>query len=147
MPLKCLTNAVLQGRIHQQTHGHDHQEGDDPLGCFEVERGGQTRGIFQAATPALHRRLAFVACQQHWRWPLGGVECVGGQGETTVRVDEGLSGRTRGGPGPRDLVDHLSGLYAVSSRERESPLEARPWPAARLGPRRLGRRARVPEHG
>jgi hypothetical protein len=42
MPLKRLTNAVLQGRIHQSTHGHDHQEGHDPLGFFEVERGGQT---------------------------------------------------------------------------------------------------------
>jgi hypothetical protein len=37
MPLKPLTNAVRQGRIHQSTHGHDHQEGHDPLGFFAGE--------------------------------------------------------------------------------------------------------------
>ena len=60
MLLKRLTNAVLEGRIHQQTHGHDPQEGHDPLRFFEVERGGQELGIFQEAKPTLRMRLAFV---------------------------------------------------------------------------------------
>ena len=114
MLLKRLPNAVLQGRIHQQTHGHDHQEGHDPLRFFEVERGGQKLGIFQEAKPALRMRLAFVGVQQLLRWQLGGVEFVGGQDETTVLVDEGLSGRKRGGQAPLDLVDHLLGLHAWS---------------------------------
>src|ERR1700751_4237939 len=37
MRLKRLPNAGLQGRIHQQTHGHDQQEGHDPLRFFEVD--------------------------------------------------------------------------------------------------------------
>ena len=57
-------------------------------------------------------RLAFVGVQQLLRWQLGGVEFVGGQDETTVLVDEGLSGRKRGDQAPLDLVDHLRGLHA-----------------------------------
>jgi hypothetical protein len=31
-------NALFQGSVHQQTHGHDHQEGHHPLRFFYVER-------------------------------------------------------------------------------------------------------------
>ena len=118
MPLKRLTNAGLQGRIHQQTHGHGQQEGHDPFGLVEVAQGGQNLGIFQAAKPALHMRLAFVGVQQLLRWQLGGVEFVGGQDKTPGLVDEGWSGRTRGGQGPLDLVDHCSGCTPCPGRPR-----------------------------
>ncbi len=110
LPLKRLTHAVLQGRIHQPTHGHDPQEGHDPLGCVEVARGGRKLGIFQAAKPALPMRLAGVGVHQLWRWQLGGIEFVGRQDDTPVLVDAGVSGRTRGDQGPRALVDPLIGL-------------------------------------
>jgi hypothetical protein len=59
-------------------------------------------------------RLALVTIQQLLRWQVGRVECVGGQYETAVLVDEGLAGRTRGGQGPFNVVDPLIGLYAWS---------------------------------
>jgi hypothetical protein len=113
-PLKRLTNAGLQGRLHQPTHGHDHQENHDPPGFFEVARGGQQLGIFHEANPVLPMRLAVVAFQQLLRGQWSGVACVGGQDDTTVLVDAGLSGRTRGGQGPRALGAQLSGLHALS---------------------------------
>jgi len=114
MPLTRLTHAVLPGRLHPQTHGHDPQEGHDPVGCFAGARGGQTRGIVHEATPARSMRLACVGVQQRVRWQVGGVEVGGGQEATTVLVDAGWSGRPRGGHGPRALLDHVIGLHALS---------------------------------
>ena len=58
MRLTRLPHAVLQGRIPQHTHGHDHQEGHAPLRCVAVERGGQTLGLWPAAHPTRRMRLA-----------------------------------------------------------------------------------------
>jgi hypothetical protein len=38
MVLECGPNAGLQGRIHQQTHGHDHEKGHHALRRFELPR-------------------------------------------------------------------------------------------------------------
>jgi hypothetical protein len=69
--------------------------------------------------------LALVARQQLWGRQVSRVEVVGGQPDTTLLVEEGLSGRERRGPSPLDLVDQLRGLRPVS----------RAAPCARAGPR------------
>jgi hypothetical protein len=114
MRLKRLPHAVLPGRRHQPTHGHHPQAGHAPRRCLAGERGGQTRGLCHDAPPARRRRLAGVGGQPRWRWQGGGVECGGGQAATPGRVDAGGSGRQRGDPAPRALVDHGRGLHAWS---------------------------------
>ena len=37
MVVERLTNAVFQGGIHQQTHGHHHQQGHDALRLFQIQ--------------------------------------------------------------------------------------------------------------
>jgi hypothetical protein len=79
--------------------------------------------------------LALVACQHLWRGPWGLVTFVGGQDDTTVLVDEGLSGRARGGQGPLDLVDHLVGLRVSP---RTSPVATARLRAHRAGGQECG---------
>ena len=52
-------------------------------------------------------RLSLIAFQQLWWWQVGVVECMRGQDDTPVLVDERLSGRQRGGQDPLNVVDHL----------------------------------------
>jgi hypothetical protein len=40
MILQSLSDAVLQRCIYGQAHRHQHQQRHDPLGCFEILRGG-----------------------------------------------------------------------------------------------------------
>ena len=61
MVVERLTNAVFHGGIHQQTHGHHHQQGHDALRLFQIQSRSQKLGVFQASAPALHMYLAFVA--------------------------------------------------------------------------------------
>ena len=65
--LEFLPDALFQGCIDQQAHGHDHQEGHDPLGSLEIERGSQKPGIFQEAKAACRMLLPLIACQQFLR--------------------------------------------------------------------------------
>ena len=60
--LQCFANAILQCCIHQQAHRHHHQERHDPLGLFEIERGGQQAGVFEKTKAAFRQGLAFIAC-------------------------------------------------------------------------------------
>ena len=36
MVLERLADTILQGRVHQQAHGHDHQQRHDPLGFLQI---------------------------------------------------------------------------------------------------------------
>ena len=62
--LERLSDALLQGGIHQQTDGHDHQQRHDPLGFLEREGGGQKAWIVQEPKAAFHTLLAFIPRQQ-----------------------------------------------------------------------------------
>lgn len=112
-------NAILQRRIQQQAHGHHHQQCHDPLRLFERERGGQKAGVFQKAKAAFHQGLAFVACSQLLRWQLGVVECIGGEDETTLLIDEWLMGSDGGRESPFDSIDDLGREGALA---RSPPL-------------------------
>ena len=62
MLLEGFADAILQSRIDEQTHRHDHQERHNPLGFFAIERRGQKAGVFEEAKAAFRMRLAFIAC-------------------------------------------------------------------------------------
>jgi hypothetical protein len=62
--LERLSNAIFQGRIHQQADSHDHQQRHDPLGFLEIKGGGQKAWIFQEPKAAFHLLLAFIPRQQ-----------------------------------------------------------------------------------
>ena len=89
-------NAVLQGRIHQQTHRHDHEECHDALRLFEIQRRGQKLGVFQKTEPTLRLTLAFVAVEECLRGQLLVVKFIGGQDKTTLLGDPRLSSRQGG---------------------------------------------------
>jgi hypothetical protein len=124
--LERLANAILQRCIHQQTHRHDHEERHDPRRLFAIERGRQTAGVFEEAKAAFRMPLAFVAFEACLRWPLGGVEFVGGQDETTVPINERLPSGSLRGQSPFDSVDHVVGWSALA----RSPSLAITWRGA-----------------
>jgi hypothetical protein len=64
--LERVANAVLSGRIDEQTYRHHHQAGHDTLGLFEIERGGQKLRVFEEAKPAFAPGLAFVAVEHRF---------------------------------------------------------------------------------
>jgi hypothetical protein len=63
-----LPEAICQGRLDQQAHGHDPQECHDPLGLFQRARGGQNAWIFEQPQAACHMVLPCIACQQFQGW-------------------------------------------------------------------------------
>jgi hypothetical protein len=62
--LQRLANALRHCCIHQQAHRHHHPERHDPLGRFEIARGGQQAGVFENTTAAFRQGLAFIAGSQ-----------------------------------------------------------------------------------
>ena len=58
--------------------------------------------------------LAFLAGQHLWRRQVGVVECSGGEADTTLLGDEGVSGHERGGPGAGELGDQGVGWRTVA---------------------------------
>jgi len=65
---ECLSDAIREGGIDQSADGHDHQQGHDPLGYFQIERGGQKAGIFEKPKAAFRMLLPFIPVQQLLRW-------------------------------------------------------------------------------
>jgi hypothetical protein len=59
-----LPDAIFQGCIDEQAHGHDHQECHDPLGFLEIERSSQKARIFEKPKAVFHMLLPFIAVQQ-----------------------------------------------------------------------------------
>ena len=57
-------DAKFQGGVPQQTHGHDHQEGHDPLRFFQIARRGEQERSFEKPNAAFYLRLAFIPCQE-----------------------------------------------------------------------------------
>jgi hypothetical protein len=122
--LERLADAILQGSLHQQAHGHDHQQRHDPFGFLAIKGGGQKAWIFQEPKAAFCMLLAFIPREQF----LGGqpvfVECIRGQDETTLGGDERLMGCERRGQSTSDMVHHLG---RGSAWARAAPLAvARP---------------------
>jgi hypothetical protein len=130
MVVERLAAAVCQGRRDPPTHRHHHPQRPAALGLFARERRGETRRGCHKSAPAFRLLLALGAWPHLLRGPWGLVPCVGGQEETTGRVDEGGAGRQRGGQGPRERVAPLVGV-------RGSP-RASPFARARLRAPRAG---------
>ena len=61
--LKDRADAIFESCIDEQTHRHDHQEGHNALGLFEIEGGGQKLRVFEEAKPAFRLRLPFVSVE------------------------------------------------------------------------------------
>ena len=61
--LECVADAILEGRIDEQTDGHHHQEGHDTCGFFEIQRRGQKLRVFEEAKPTFCPGLTFVAVE------------------------------------------------------------------------------------
>jgi hypothetical protein len=98
--LECVANAVFPCGIYQPTDRHHQQPRHDPRGLFERPRGGQTRWVFEKSTSVFGLPVTFRAVASLPSRPLVVVEGVGGEDDTTVRVDEGLMGRKPRGQGP-----------------------------------------------
>lgn len=152
-----VADAICQGGLPQEAHGHPHEQRHDALRFFEVNRRGEKLRVLQKAEPAFCRALPFVACQQLERRQMRVVEFVRRQEKTTVLVDARLAGRERRGQSPIDLVDQLrlnalSGAspFAIAgcrvhgaggqARRLQALLEGRPR-LPRLGFARKGRAA------
>ena len=110
--LEGRADAVFEGRIDEQTHRHDHQQGHDALGFFEIERGGQKLRVFQEAKAAFRPGLPFVSIQHAWRGQLALVQFVRREDKTTLLVDTRLTVREPRRQGAGDMVDDLVGLGA-----------------------------------
>src|SRR5215211_6051154 len=91
--LEGMAHAIRQRRIHEPAHRHHPQERHAPLGLFEIPRRGAKAWLLAEANAAFRMPLALVAREQRRRRELGSVQCVGGQEETTLAVDESLTGR------------------------------------------------------
>jgi hypothetical protein len=90
-----ISDAILQGRVYRQTHGHAHPEGHDPLRFFQVERRGEKEWIFEKPKAAFGMLLAFIPCQEVLRGEGTCVEFVGGKHKTTLWRHEGVTERQR----------------------------------------------------
>jgi hypothetical protein len=110
MVLERLTNPVLSGSIHQQAHGHHHQEGHDPFGCFEIERGGHNLRVFQETHPTFCVSLPLVSVEHLLGCQRRLIQFRGGQDETPVLINQRLTRRKGGGEGAFDRIDHSGGL-------------------------------------
>ena len=93
MLLERLTDAVLQGGIHQQTDRHHHEQGHNACGLFEIERRSEQVWIFQKPKTAFRLHLTFIAGSQLPSRPEGVIEFIGGQDETTMVLNEHLTSR------------------------------------------------------
>jgi hypothetical protein len=118
MVLERLSDAIFQGRIHQQADRHDHQQRHDPRGFLEIEGGGPKAWIVQEPKAAFHMLLALIPRQQG----LGGypvrVEFMGGEDETTLRSDQGLMGGQRRGQSAGNLDATWTGVVSWRGRPR-----------------------------
>jgi hypothetical protein len=110
MVLERLTNPGLSGSIHQQAHGHHHQEGHDPFGLFEIERGGQNLRVFQDTKPTCCVSRPCVSVEHLLGRQRRLIQFIGGQDETPVLIDQRLTRREGGGEGAFDRLDHSGGL-------------------------------------
>jgi hypothetical protein len=87
--------TIRSSGLYQPAHRHDHQQRHEACRRCERARGGQTRRVFAAATPAFGLPLAVVAVQEHLGRSPGVSACMGRQHAATVLVD---TCRTRGEP-------------------------------------------------
>ena len=61
--LERVADAILSGRRDEQTDRHDHQQGHDTFGFFQIQRRGQKWRVFEEAKPTFCPGLAFVAVE------------------------------------------------------------------------------------
>jgi hypothetical protein len=111
---EALANPIVQGCIHQHAHRHDHEQGHDALGLFQIPRGGQKLRGFEESTAALGRPLAFIGREPLRGWSLVVLECMRGEDATTLLYHQGLAGRERRRQGPVELLSQLVGRGAVA---------------------------------
>ena len=140
-----LTDAVLQGRIDEQTDRHDHQPRHDPLGRFASEGRGQTLRVCEEPTAPCRRLLACIACQQGLRCQRSVVKCMRGHATPLLRHQR-LTSSDRSGQGAGHRGQHLVGLGAMA-RPTPRPRARRETPGPRVPRRALSawrkRRARL----
>jgi len=131
------SDTLFPGRIDQPAHGHDPQEGHDPLGVLPRERGGQNTWVFENPQAAFHRWLAWIAFQPCQGWSRAVVQGVGRQEDTPRLRDERLRGSDRCGESPLALGDHLRRWHAW-------PRAAPPAVARRGADEAVGKRGGAP---
>jgi hypothetical protein len=107
MLLEGCAEALLQSRLDEHTHRHDHPERHHPRGCCAIERRGQNAGGVAEANAAFRLRLALIAVSQGLGRSRRVVECMGGEQETPRLVDAWVTERPGGGQGPCKRGDHL----------------------------------------
>jgi hypothetical protein len=109
MVLERGANAVLQGRLHQSTHGHDHEKCHHAFRLFEIQRRGQQLRVIQKTAPTLCLTLAFIGVEERLRRPLLVVKRMGGQNTTTLLDAPSLSSGQGGRQSAFNLGDHPRG--------------------------------------
>ena len=100
MLLQDRADAVFEGRIDEQTHRHHHPQGQDALGVFELERGGQKLRGCEEAKPAFHLGLPFVSIEHRLGGQLALVQFVRREDKTALLVDTRLASVSRDARAP-----------------------------------------------
>ena len=107
MRLEGGANPRRQGGIPQHAESHHPPECHETCRLFELPRGSQKRRGFEAAKPACCLGVACIAGSE-FLWGYGGVvACSGGEDDTPVLVDVGLTGGTLPGQRPFERIRAL----------------------------------------
>src|SRR4030095_6622102 len=105
--LEGCANTVFEGRIDEQTDRHDHQQGHDPLGLFEIKGRSQKLRVFQEAKPTFRPGWPCVSLEHRLGGPQALVQCVRREDNTALLVDTRLAVREPRRPGSGAMGDAL----------------------------------------
>jgi hypothetical protein len=107
MFLEGMANPQFPGRIDQPADRHPHQQRQDACRLVAIPRGGQKLWVVQAAQPAFRPGLACIAGSQLRRGPQGGIACMRSEEDTTLVVEQGLTGGDPHGERAFERIDDL----------------------------------------
>src|SRR6266498_5413313 len=104
---QLLTNAIFQGRIPQETQGHDHQQRFDTFRLLDKERSRQKGGTLEELESSLVLGLPFIERQDFLGRQTRGIKIVGGQDEHTQLLLHFSDVADRIRQVPYEAIDHL----------------------------------------
>jgi hypothetical protein len=107
MFLEGMANPNFPGRIDQPADRHPHQQRQDACRLVAIPRGGQKLWVVQAAQPAFRPGLACIAGSQLRRGQQGGIAFMRSEEDTTMVVEQGLTGGDPHGERAFERIDDL----------------------------------------
>ncbi len=116
--LERCAEAICEGGVHEQAHGHHHHQGHNAFRFCEIQGGGQKLGGFEEAQATLRVGLVFRVAQQVRGGQAGLVQFMRREEKTTLLVHEGRPGREGG---REDSVDRGEGVRRWGARAWAAP--------------------------